>query len=353
MEADVYTDDENIVGDVNDISGVALGNSDKENPAFPGALRLSTVQCFGKEGDKTMTFEEIKKAISDMNIHPSQLFNEDDIKNDRELGKVFVENSALKIEKDKHEKDYKKLKTESEEAIKKTDISEASARLDKLMGEEYTDKQKEFIKSRFNPSVLDDLSDKKLGEHLGLDDCPRWLNQVHGNVIVSAEEVVTPVSADGAITSASRVVCAVMTADCLPVLLCDDTGAHIAAVHGGWRGLAGGVIEAAIAAFVARGVDPRNILCWLGPAIGPGAYEVGQEVCDALHGGQDKDALTGNSAGRWHLDLYALARIRLRVCGVTQVFGGGYCTYTDSERFFSYRRDGVCGRQATLIWRQH
>lgn len=194
---------------------------------------------------------------------------------------------------------------------------------------------------------------KKLGEHLGLDDCPRWLNQVHGNVIVSAEEVVTPVSADGAITSASRVVCAVMTADCLPVLLCDDTGAHIAAVHGGWRGLAGGVIEAAIAAFVARGVDPRNILCWLGPAIGPGAYEVGQEVCDALHGGQDKDALSGNSAGRWHLDLYALARIRLRVCGVTQVFGGGYCTYTDSERFFSYRRDGVCGRQATLIWRQH
>ncbi|GAF85362.1 unnamed protein product, partial [marine sediment metagenome] len=132
-----------------------------------GALRLSTVQCFGKEeGKKIMTFEEIKKAIQDMNIHPSQLFNEDDIKNDRELGKVFTENAALKIEKDKHEKDYKKLKTESEEAIKKTEISEASARLDKLMGEDYTDKQKEFIKSRFNPSALEDLSEKKLGEHL-------------------------------------------------------------------------------------------------------------------------------------------------------------------------------------------
>lgn len=194
---------------------------------------------------------------------------------------------------------------------------------------------------------------RMLGERLGLEDSPRWLNQVHGNVIVSAEEVVTPVSADGAIASVPNVVCAVMTADCLPILLCDVTGAHIAAVHGGWRGLAGGVIEAAIAAFVARGVDPRKLLCWLGPAIGPGAYEVGQAVRDALHGGEDKDALTRNSAGRWQLDLYMLARMRLRQCGVTQTFGGDFCTYTDSERFFSHRRDGVCGRQASLIWRQH
>jgi len=167
MEADVYTDDENIVGDVNDISGIALGNSDKENPAFPGALRLSTVQCFGKEGDKkNMTLEEIKTAVRTMNIHPSQIYDEGDIKKDRELGKIYTENAALKIEKDKHEKDYKKLKTESEETIKKVEISEASAHLDKLMGEEYTDKQKEFIKSRFNPAALDDLSEKKLGEHL-------------------------------------------------------------------------------------------------------------------------------------------------------------------------------------------
>jgi YfiH family protein len=192
-----------------------------------------------------------------------------------------------------------------------------------------------------------------LGERLELDDPPRWLNQIHGNVVVSADEVVTPVSADAAITSAPHVVCAVMTADCLPILLCDAAGTHVAAVHGGWRGLAGGVIEAAIAAFVARGVDPRKMLCWLGPAIGPGAYEVGQAVHDALRSREDKDALTRNSGGRWQLDLYVLARLRLRQCGVTRTFGGDFCTYTDSERFFSHRRDGVCGRQASLIWRQH
>ncbi len=194
---------------------------------------------------------------------------------------------------------------------------------------------------------------KLLSDHLGLTDHPRWLNQVHGNMIVSAEDVVTPVSADGSITSALQVVCAVMTADCLPILLCDNSGIHVGAVHGGWRSLAGGVIEAAVAAFVARGADPGNMLCWLGPAIGPGAYEVGPEVRDALYGQNDVDAMTANSGGRWQLDLYALARIRLRQCGITRAFGGDFCTYTDSERFFSYRRDGVCGRQATLIWRQH
>jgi len=167
MEADVYTDDENIVGDVNDISGVALGNSDRESPAFPGALRLSTVQCFGKEGEKkTMTLEEIKTAVRTMNIHPWQLFSEEDIKKDREYGKVYTENAALKIEKEKHVKDMEGLKTKSEEAIKKTEISEASAHLDKLMKEGYTDKQKEFIKGRFAPATLDDLSEKNLGEYL-------------------------------------------------------------------------------------------------------------------------------------------------------------------------------------------
>lgn len=166
MEADVYTDTENIVGDVNDISGIALGNSDKESPAFPGALRLSTVQCFDEKGDKTMTLEEIRKAVRDMNIHPWQLFTEDDIKKDREYGKVYTENAALKIEKDKNEKDFKDLKTKSDEAIKKTELSEASAHLDTLMKEGFTDKQKKFIKGRFVPESFDDLSEKTLGEHL-------------------------------------------------------------------------------------------------------------------------------------------------------------------------------------------
>jgi len=194
---------------------------------------------------------------------------------------------------------------------------------------------------------------ERLDSRLGLDGPPRWLNQVHGNVIVSAEDAAAPVSADGSITSTARVACVVMTADCLPLLLCDQNGDHVAAVHGGWRGLAGGVVEAAVAAFVARGLSPLSLLCWLGPTIGPVAYEVGVEVRDALQDAEDVDALTGNSAGRWQLDLYRLARIRLEHCGVTQVFGGGYCTHTDEARFFSHRRDGICGRQATLIWRQH
>jgi YfiH family protein len=191
-----------------------------------------------------------------------------------------------------------------------------------------------------------------LGRDLGFAEPPRWLNQVHGNVIATAETVLMPVAADGSITSAERVVCAVMTADCLPLLLCDMNGDHVAAVHGGWRGLAAGVVEAAVAAFVARGVNPGKLMCWLGPAIGPAAYEVGAEVRDALQGG-DADALTENPAGRWQLDLYGLARNRLGGCGVTRVFGGEYCTHADDARFFSYRRDGICGRQATLIWRQH
>lgn len=167
MEADVYTDNENIVGDINDISGIALGNSDKENPAFPGALRLSTVQCFNKEGDKmAITFEEIKKAIRDMNIHPWQLFTQDDIKNDREFSKIFTENTTLKVEKEKLEKEKKELEDKSKGALKKIAVSESATQLDKLMEEGYTDKQKEFIKERFNPEALEDLSKENLQKHL-------------------------------------------------------------------------------------------------------------------------------------------------------------------------------------------
>jgi YfiH family protein len=191
-----------------------------------------------------------------------------------------------------------------------------------------------------------------LATALGLDSSPRWLNQVHGNLIVRAAEAVTPMSADASITSAAQMACVVMTADCLPILLCDDNGDHVAAVHGGWRGLAGGVIEAAVAAFAGRQVKPGALICWLGPAISCAAYEVGEEVRDALSG-RDAAALSDNSAGRWQLDLYRLARIRLEQCGVTRIFGGGLCTHTNQARFFSYRRDGACGRQATLIWRQH
>ncbi len=189
----------------------------------------------------------------------------------------------------------------------------------------------------------------RLAAKLDLAEQPRWLNQVHGTRIVRVEDVSEPVPADGTIASGIQGVCAIMTADCLPVLLCDHAGAHVAAVHGGWRGLAAGILETAIAEFGSRGVQPADMLCWLGPAIGATAYEVGAEVCDALQG--DAGALTHKENGRWLLDLYGLARARLSRSGVENIYGGAFCTYTDADRFFSYRRDGACGRQATLIWR--
>jgi len=188
-----------------------------------------------------------------------------------------------------------------------------------------------------------------LVDALGYTATPRWLDQVHGNRVVVADECVTNIAADAAITSAQGIACAIMTADCLPVLLTDRDGKHVAAAHGGWRGLVGGILENTIAAFAARGVSPDELIAWLGPAIGSTAYEVDAAVVTALRG-DDSAALTPTDPEHWQLDLYALARLRLVACGVNAVFGGGFCTYSEPERFFSYRRDGVCGRQATLIW---
>ena len=141
-----------------------------------------------------------------------------------------------------------------------------------------------------------------------------------------------------------------MTADCLPLLLCDRAGTRVAAVHAGWRGLADGVIEAAVKRF---SLPPRDILCWLGPAIGPGAFEVGPEVRARFLESDSKGseaAFAPARGGKWLADLYALASERLRGSGVTRVWGGGLCTYSDPGRFFSYRRDGATGRMASLIW---
>jgi YfiH family protein len=194
-------------------------------------------------------------------------------------------------------------------------------------------------------------ANREIVEHsLHLATEPRWLTQVHGTCIVAADEGLSPVEADGAITSKPGVVCVVMTADCLPVLICDRTGDTVAAVHGGWRGLAAGVLEAAVMNFERRGFRPADLLCWLGPAIGPAVYEVGADVRDALAGDSEALQPSPSAPDRWMLDLYELARMRLRRSGIRAVYGGGYCTYSDDERFFSHRRDGRCGRQATLIW---
>lgn len=177
---------------------------------------------------------------------------------------------------------------------------------------------------------------------------PRWLKQVHGTVCVDAANALHGAEADASFCRDAAVACVVMTADCLPVLLCDRAGTVVAAVHAGWRGLAAGVIEATVAAMA---VPPEELMAWLGPAIGPDAFEVGGEVRDVFL--QDDEAAAAAfrpHGGKWLCDLYALARLRLARLGATQVHGGGFCTHGEPMRFFSYRRDGTTGRMATLIW---
>jgi YfiH family protein len=182
---------------------------------------------------------------------------------------------------------------------------------------------------------------------------PLWLRQVHGTSVVEADGANEMPEADAAFSRRPGTVCAVLTADCLPVLLCDERGTVIAAAHAGWRGLCAGVIEQTL-----RAMDrpPAALLAYLGPAIGPAAYEVGAEVraafIAAAQGGDAETAAAfapGNS-GKYYADLYALARLRLARSGVRRIYGGGYCTLTERERFYSYRRDGATGRMASLIW---
>ena len=176
---------------------------------------------------------------------------------------------------------------------------------------------------------------------------PFWLKQVHGDVVAQAG--VGPVEADACIVRAADQVCVVLTADCLPVLFCAADGSVVAAAHAGWRGLCAGVLERTVAAM---GVPGQHILAYLGPAIGPRAFEVGAEVREAFMALDDAaaDAFVPQENGKYLADLYLLARQRLAKVGVTQVYGGGECTYFDADRFFSYRRDGATGRMASLVW---
>jgi hypothetical protein len=177
---------------------------------------------------------------------------------------------------------------------------------------------------------------------------PAWLEQVHGTRIVDLDRPWSG-AADGAVTGVPGRVCAVMTADCLPVLLCDGDGRRVGAVHAGWRGLAAGVLPAAIAAL---DVAPARILAWLGPAIGQSAYEVGAEVRDVFVA-LDPDharAFRPNARGRWQADLYLLARNMLAGCGITTIHGGGACTHSEASRYFSHRREAPCGRMVSAVW---
>jgi YfiH family protein len=204
----------------------------------------------------------------------------------------------------------------------------------------------------------------ELVERAGLPSAPRWLRQVHGTRVVRFDgSAATPhprpspslegegaePDADAAVTSMPGVVLAILTADCLPVVFAARDGSEVGAAHAGWRGMAAGVLEATVAAMRAA---PADLVAWLGPAAGPDAYEIGEEVFDAFvaRDPRARAAFVPTRPGHWRVDLYMLARQRLADAGVAAVHGGGLCTISDPQRFFSHRRDGRSGRIATLAW---
>lgn len=203
---------------------------------------------------------------------------------------------------------------------------------------------------------------RQLVEHCALPSEPHWLRQVHGVDVVrfDAPAVASPVAtagegaeseADASITSMPGTVLAILTADCLPVVFAADDGSEVAVAHAGWRGLATGVLESIVATMQ---TPPANIMAWLGPAAAPDAYEIGEEVFAAFvsRDARSEIAFVATRPDHWHVDLYALARMRLADTGVTRVFGGGLCTISDPQRFYSHRRDQRSGRMATVVYRQ-
>lgn len=190
-----------------------------------------------------------------------------------------------------------------------------------------------------------------LQTYLNLKKPITWLNQVHGNGVISADHPINNLSADAIYSRTTQTVCAVQTADCLPLLVCSPHYYCVAAVHAGWRGLYNGIIEATVHALA---LPPRDILVWLGPAIGAHAYIVGEEVFQAF---VNKNRATETAfqplkskPKRWYANLYQLAQQHLHQLGITAIYGSNYCTYSDKSHFFSYRRNKITGRMLSLIW---
>jgi len=212
------------------------------------------------------------------------------------------------------------------------------------------------VYASFNPALhVGDSHDRVnenrrlIKEMLNLPSEPVWLEQVHSSIVIDAANPESIKQADASYTAEPGIVCAVMTADCLPVLICDADGSSVAAIHAGWRGLLAGIITNTV-----KILQKQNLLVWLGPAIGPECFEVGAEVRDAF---VNKSATFANAFkergdGHWLADIYQLARNELKVLGIDKVYGGHFCTVTERERFYSYRRDKETGRMATLIWKQ-
>lgn len=195
---------------------------------------------------------------------------------------------------------------------------------------------------------------QRLLEEFHFPQSPQWLNQVHGihvHELNQAQVLPGTITADASFTRQGNQVCAVLTADCLPLLVCDEEGSVVAAIHAGWRGLAAGIIPATIKAM---DKPVASLLVWLGPAISPRAFEVGDDVYQIFtraHAGNAQAFSLGES-GHWWANLYELARLQLSRLGVLQIFGGDYCTYSQAELFYSYRRDSQTGRMASFIWRE-
>jgi polyphenol oxidase len=201
--------------------------------------------------------------------------------------------------------------------------------------------------------VGDDLTSvmenrRRLKNGLNLPSEPVWLEQTHSNIVIDAGHTTTPQQADASYTDQTGVVCAVMTADCLPVLICSKDGKQIAAIHAGWKGLLAGIISNTVAVF-----SSRDLIVWLGPAIGANCFEVGVDVYQAFSEKYPPFSAAFQATGKrkFLADIYLLARIELATQGVHTVYGGDFCTFTQHEHFYSYRRDSQTGRMATLIWR--
>lgn len=198
---------------------------------------------------------------------------------------------------------------------------------------------------------LDDVEEnrRRLFADARMPSAPVWLEQVHGEAVLRLrDEPYASKRADAAWSDTPGLVCAVMTADCLPVLFCNQAGSEVAAAHAGWRGLCGGVLEQTVAHFKDR---PENIMAWLGPAIGPQAFEVGNDVRDAFIAKDNSAERAFRPVGeKYFADIYQLARQRLNNAGVTKIYGGDRCTFTEKRDFFSYRRDRITGRMASFIW---
>jgi YfiH family protein len=211
-----------------------------------------------------------------------------------------------------------------------------------------------FSKDRWNSMNLglqcgdDPLAVQRNREKLVslLPASPQWLRQVHGTQVVAHPLIAgAEPEADGLLSFSPSQVCAVLTADCLPVLFCNRSGNRVAVAHAGWRGLAQGVLQATVKQMKET---PGEIMAWLGPAIGPEVYEVGEDVRQAF--AEEQGICFRKNGETWMLDLYGVARRILTQLGITAVYGGHFCTFSDNERFFSYRRDGVTGRMASVIW---